>query len=268
MSFLEQFDLDLGVLLSRLVSIAVVFIIGRWLAGVSRRWLAKSLQKYEMTDSIITLVGTLVYYSILLGTFAIVLGILGVPPNIIAGAIGIIVIVLAITLQASLGNLAATVNFLLFKPFVVGDIIQTAGMLGAVQEIQLFNTVIVSADHKTHILPNGKIQGAGITNLSTIGTTRVDQAYRISYASDVKKAKQIVTTLLADDERVLAEPAPQVFASKLAEDHIEITAWPFVLIADFLPFQKDIVENVLKGFEEAGIIIPLPQQEVRLLSGE
>ncbi len=86
--------------------------------------------------------------------------------------------------------------------------------------------------------------------------------------ADVKKAKQIVTALLADDERVLAEPAPQVFASKLAEDHIEITAWPFVLIADLLPFQKDIVENVLKGFEQAGIVIPLPQQEVRLLGGE
>ncbi len=268
MSLLDQFDLDLSALLLRLGLIVVVFIFGRWLAGFSRRWLAKSLQKYEMTDSIITLVGTLVYYSILLLTIAIVLGILGVPPNIIAGAIGVIIIVLAITLQASLGNLAATINFILFKPYVVGDFIQTAGILGAVQEIQLFSTVVVSADHKTHILPNGKIQGAGITNLSKIGTIRVDQAYRISYASDAEKAKQIVATILADDERVLAEPTPQVFVGKLAEDHMEITAWPFVLIADLLPFQKDIVENVLKGFEQAGIVIPLPQQEVRLLSGE
>ena len=268
MSFLEQLDLEPATILLRLILIVVVFIIGRWLAGFSRRWLAKSLQRYEMTDSIILLVGTLVYYSILILTIAVVLAIFGVPPNIIAGAFGVIIIVLAITLQASLGNLAATINFLLFKPFVVGDIIQTAGILGAVQEIQLFNTVIVSADHKTHILPNGKIQGAGITNLSKIGTTRIDQTFRISYASDVEKAKQIVTTLLADDERVLAEPAPQVFVSQLAEDHVEITAWPFVVIADFLTFQKDIAENVLRGYEEAGIVIPLPQQEVRLLNQE
>lgn len=268
MSFLEQFDLNLTSLIMRLGLIVIVFIVGRWLAGFSRRWLTKSLARYDLTDSIIMLVATLVYYSILILTVAIVLAILGVPANIIAGAIGVVIIVLAITLQASLGNLAATVNFMLFKTFEVDDLIQTSGILGAVQEIQLFSTVLVSADNKTHILPNGLIQGTGVTNLSKIGTIRADQAYRVSYASDVDKAKQIVATLLAADERVLAEPAPQVFVGKLAEDHMEICAWPFVKIEDFLAFQRDIVENVLTSFEEAGIVIPLPQQEVHLISQE
>lgn len=268
MSFFEQIDLNPSLLLLRLGSIVVIFIVGRWLAGFSRRWITKSLRRSGLTESMINLITTLVYYSILILTIAIILAVLGVPPNLIAGAIGIVVIVLAITLQASLGNLAATINVLLFKPYVVGDFIQTMGILGAVKEIELFSTVIVSPDNMTHVLPNSKIQGAGVTNLSRNGTIRADQAYRISYASDVEKAKQIVAALLAADERVLDEPAPQVFVGKLAGDHMEITAWPFVSIADYLAFQKDIVEDVLKRFDEAGIIIPLPQQEVRLVSGE
>lgn len=265
MDIMEQIELNLGVILMHLLLIVIVLIFGRWLAGFSRRWLTKSMQKYELTESIITLVVTLVYYGILILTIAIVLAILGVPPNIIAGVLGITIIVLAITLQASLTNLAATVNFLLFKPFEIGDFIQTAGILGAVQEIQLFSTVLVSPDHITHVLPNSKIQGAGISNFSKIGNIRVDQSYRISYASDVEKAQAIVADLLARDARVLAQPAPQVFIGKMAEDHIEIGAWPFVAIADFLPFQNDIVKEVMQGFEAGGITIPLPQHEVRLV---
>jgi small conductance mechanosensitive channel len=265
MDFLDQVDINLSVILLRLGSIVVVFIVGRWLAGVSRRWLTRSMQRYELTESIITLVTTLVYYSILILTFAIVLALLGVPPNIIAGALGVIIIVLAITLQASLANLAATVNFLLFKHFELGDFIQTAGIMGIVQEIQLFSTVLVSPDHKTHVLPNSKIQGAGITNFSKIGDIRVDQAYRISYSSDVDKAQEIVAELLAKDERVLTQPTPEVFVGRLAEDHIEIGAWPFVAITDFLSFQNDIVKEVMEAFDKAGITIPLPQQEVHLV---
>lgn len=265
MNILDQIDLNFGLIFLRLLSIVVVFLIGRGLAGLSRRWLAKAMQKSDLTESIINLVGTLVYYGILALTVAVILAILGVPPNIIAGVLGIIVIVLAITLQASLANLVATVNFLLFKPCELGDFIQTAGILGAVQEIQLFSTVLISPDHKTHILPNGKIQSAGITNFSKIGNIRVDQTYRISYASDVDKAEEIIANLLVKDERVLAQPAPEVFVGKLAEDHIEIAVWPFVAIADFLPFQGEIAKKVMQEFEAGGITIPLPRREVHLV---
>jgi small conductance mechanosensitive channel len=75
-----------------------------------------------------------------------------------------------------------------------------------------------------------------------------------------------VAGILVEDERVLAQPAPEVFVGKLAEDHIEIVAWPFVAIADYLSFQADISQVVMQGFEKAGITIPLPQQEVLLVN--
>jgi small conductance mechanosensitive channel len=179
--------------------------------------------------------------------------------------VGAIIIVLAITLQTSLGNLAATINFLLFKTIEIGDLIETAGVMGFVQVIQLFSTVIISHDRKTHILPNSKIQGAGLANYSKTGTIRVDLAFGISYDSDVERAKQIIEDLLSGHESVLTESPPQVFLQKLDDNKMDIAAWPFVQLVDFLPFQNDIVQRVKKSFDEAGIIIPFPQQDIHLV---
>jgi small conductance mechanosensitive channel len=198
----------------------------------------------------------------------IALVILGVPPTTVVGILGIFVIVLAIALQQSLGNLAASVNFLLFKPFVIGDLIETGGVLGVVQEIQLFSVVLISGDNKTHVLPSSKIQGDGLTNYSKIGTLRVDLVIGVSYESDTSQAIQIITNLLTADDRVLSEPPPQVFVQNLADSSVEIAAWPFVKIADFFPFRREITGKVKDSLDAAGIVIPYPQHDVHLITGD
>ena len=264
---IELSEVVLSILL-KLLAVAVTLIIGRALAGLSRRWLTRSLQKAGLTPSLNTLLVTLVYYSILLVAVMVALAVLGVPTTTIVAAAGLIVVVLAISLQQSLGNLAATINFLLFKPFEVGDIVETSGKLGIVSEIQMFSTVLDSPDNKIHILPNAKIQGAGVTNYSKKGSIRVELSYRISYQSDVERAKQVLEDLLTGDSRVLTEPNPLVFVRQLAESHMELVAWAFVPIANFLGFQKDIAEGVKRGFDEAGVIIPRSQQEIHLVNDQ
>jgi small conductance mechanosensitive channel len=89
---------------------------------------------------------------------------------------------------------------------------------------------------------------------------------RISYESDVKRAKQELLDLLANDPRVLAEPRPLVFVRELAESHVALAALPFVYVGDFLSFQWDITEHAKHAFEQAGVVIPYPQQEIHLVS--
>ena len=266
MVFFERFDIDLWAIALRILFFVVVLLVGRWLAGWSGRWLRRSLKRTSLTESLITLIVTVSHYTILIITAMIALILLGVPAASVVGAVGLIVVVLAIALQASLGNLAATVNFLLFKPFEVGDIVGTMGILGVVKEIQLFSTVIVSPDRITHVLPNGAIQGAGLANYSKNGTVRADISFGISYESDVEKAKQVLAIVLAENESVLTEPAPQVFVQKLNESSVDLAAWPFVQIADYLTFQASISEYVKKAFDEAGIIIPYPQRDIHIIS--
>jgi len=266
MEFLENIDIDVWVILLRLLLFVVVLIIGRAIAGLTRKWLIRSLKKTTLTESLITLIVTVSYYTILLLTIMAALIILGVPAASVVGAVGIIVVVMAITLQASLGNLAATVNFLLFKPFEVGHIVSTMGVLGIVKEIQIFSTVITSPDLITHVLPNGAIQGAGLANYSKNGRIRVDLVFGIHYESDIDKAKEVLTAVLVNHPSVLDDPTPQVFVQKLNDSSVDLAAWPFVQIADFLDFQASINELVKKAFDEAGIIIPYPQTDVHLIS--
>jgi small conductance mechanosensitive channel len=250
----------------RILLAFLVLLVGRWLAGRSQRWLTSSLKKAELTESFVTLTKALAYYAIMILAVVVMLAILGVPIEILAGGLGVVLVVLAITLQTSLGNLAATVNFLLFKPFQVGDVVEAGGKVGVVHEIQLFSTVLASADGKTHVLPNGLVQGGGLTNYNTTGQLRLNLSFRIGQGSDVDKAKEVLTTLLAADERVLAEPPARVFVQGLEEGTMELVAWPFVSVEDFVTTQADIVERVKKEFDTAGIVFPLPQQDVHLFT--
>jgi len=250
----------------RAVLAVLIWFAGRWLARNSGAWLTRSLQKTALTESIIALINTVAYYGILILAGAAALAALGVPVTVIAATLGIVVVVLAIALQTSIGNLAATVIFLLFKPFKPGDLIETAGAFGVVQEIQMLSTVLRAPDGKTHILPNGKIQAAGLTNLSTTGILRLDLKFRIGYDGDLAKAKAIVTNLLAAEPKVLAQPPAAVFVQQLADSSVELVAWPFAKVEDSAPLQAQLVERIKTEFDAAGIVIPYPQQNVHLVA--
>jgi len=252
-----------------LIRIAVAFavlVIGRMLARYGRKALQSALQHTGLTESMISLFIALTYYGILIISIVTALIIIGLPVASVVVSLSVIIIVLAVALQQSLADLAATINFLLFKPFEVGDLIETGGDLGVVQEIQLFSTVVLAPDQKKKVLPNSKIQSGGLANYSKTGDTRLDLTFGIGYNSDVNAAKKVIADILAADERVLTEPPPQIFIGNLGDSSIDITVWPHVHISDYFSFLADIVENVKKGFDEAGIIIPFPQRDVHLIS--
>jgi small conductance mechanosensitive channel len=259
--FLEAYIIPIAL---RILLAIAVWIVGRWLARRSQIWLARSLQNTDLTESFVVLITTVSYYGILILAALLAMAALGVPVTALGAVLGVVVVVLAITLQTSLGNLAATIMILLFKPFKVGDVIQAGGKLGVVHEIQMFSTVLNAPDGKTHVVPNGVIQGGGLTNLSTTGVLRVDLSFGISYESDLDKAKAVLTNLLATDGRVLAEPPARVFVGQLADSSVELVAWPFVKAEDYAPVQAELVEQVKREFDAAGINMPYPQQDVHL----
>ena len=250
----------------RILLATLVLLVGGWLARRARVLIEKAVRRTELTESFVSLFVTLSYYGILLLVALVALAILGVPNTTLVAALGAVAIVVAIAIQTSLANLAATIIILLFKPFQMGDFIETGGVLGGVREIQIFNSVLASPDGKTHIVPNGKIQTVGLTNFSTSGRLRLNLSFQVSYDSNLDKAKEILANLLSADERVLPEPPAHVYVRELADNGIELVAWPFVKVQDFQTFQLDFVERVKNEFDAEGVIIPFPQQEVHLYS--
>ncbi len=242
----------------------LVFLIGRWLAGRARKMLSVALAKTTIPPSMARLMLLAAYYGILMITLISALAIIGFPIQALLSASLIIVVILGIALQQSISNLAATIVFMLFQPFRLGELIDANGVMGTVKEIQFFSTVLVTGDNKEITVPNAKIQGNNLVNYTRLGRLRVDFVFGVSYADDLRKVKEILHEILAADPRVLADPAPNIFVQALDDSSVNIAVRPWVRIDDYWTLQWDIPERVKLRFDAEGITIPFPQRDVHL----
>jgi small conductance mechanosensitive channel len=242
----------------------LVFLIGRWLARRARATLTVMLAKTTIAPSMAHLLILAAYYGILLVTVILALALIGFPIEALLSASLIIVVILGIALQQSISNLAATIVFMLFQPFRLGELIDANGVLGTVKEIQFFSTVLVTGDNKEITIPNSMIQGNNLINYTRLGRLRVDFVFGVSYADDVGRVKEVLHEILAADERVLAEPAPVIFVQSLDDDGMSIAVRPWVKPDDYWTLQWDMPERVKLRFDAEGITIPFPQRDVHL----
>ncbi len=143
------------------------------------------------------------------------ISIAGIPTATFAALLAAVGLAIGGAFNGSLGHMAAGVILLVFRPFKVGDLIETDGRLGFVKEISVFVTVLETFQNKTEIIPNGTITSGTITNLSTIGHLRVDMPFGIQYGADIKAAKKIVEDVLKADNKVMNDPAPRVAVNNL-----------------------------------------------------
>ena len=254
---LLQFALKIGAAVG-------VFLFGRWLAHRARAALTVTLAKTTLAPSMARLLLLAAYYGILLVAVISALALIGIPLEVLLTASLIIVVVLGIALQQSISNLAATIIFMLFQPFRLGELIDANGVLGTVKEIQFFSTVLITGDNKEITIPSSKIQGNNLINYTRQGRLRVDFVFSVSYGDDVRKVKEVLHEILAADERVLAEPAPVIFVQSLDDSGVSIAARPWVKPEDYWTLQWDIPERVKLRFDAEGITIPFPQRDVHL----
>ena len=242
----------------------LVFMVGRWLAGRVRRWLSLALPRTKLTPSLIGLIQILTYYGILLISAMAALALIGIPVEIILGAGAVVAVILGIALQSSISNLAATIIFLLFEPFKVGELVEANGVMGTVQEIQFFHTILHTADNRIISIPNSIINENNLINFTRMGTLRTELVCSISYGDDLRKAKRILVEILAEDDRVLNDPPAVVIVKALGENGVNLAVRAFTKAEHFWQVQFDLTERVKLHFDEAGITIPVPQRTVFL----
>lgn len=259
----EGLLLNLLPLALRVIAAFATLWIGRWLARRARGLLKVWLAKTELTPSLIGLFTNVTYVTILVVAILTALGLIGVPLEALLASAGIVFIVLGVALRESLANFAATVIFLLFPAYKTGDVVETCSVIGTVDEIQLFQTVITTFDKRVVTLANAQIQSNGVTNRSRIGILRADVNVGIRYEDDLPRAKNILEQLLAEDKRVLADPAPAVLVTDFVSSGVILSVRPFAAFADAFSLQCDLRERIKQRFDEAGISIALPLVTVR-----
>ena len=252
----------------KILGAIIILIVGRIVAGIGRRIIRRILEKSKADPSIVSFVESLTYFLIL--TFAVLAALakFGIQTASLVAVLGAAGFAIGFALQGSLANFAAGVMILGFRPFREGDFIMGAGESGTVKEINLFTTVLATPDNIKIMIPNGKLFGDIIKNVSAFDTRRVDLVIGIGYSSDIQKAIDVITKLIKEDSRILDEPAFQIAVSELGDSSVNLVVRPWVKKEDYWSVKFNLTRNIKEGFDENGIEIPFPQRVIHMVTDE
>ena len=242
----------------------VTLLVGFWAIKIINKFANKAMTKGKVDVSLQKFIASLLSIGLKILLLISVAGMLGIATASFVAVIGAAGLAVGLALQGSLANFAGGVLILLLKPFKVGDVIEAQGHTGKVEQIQIFNTILKTPDNKTIILPNASVSNGNITNYSTEPRRRVDMTFGIGYDDDLKKAKQILQDMVENDDRILKDPAPVVVVSELADSSVNFAVRAWVNAGDYWDVYFDFQEKVKLTFDEQGISIPYPQQDVHL----
>lgn len=246
-----------------LLAIAVLFI-GFWIIkrvtvlmdlAMTKKEVEVTLKKFLMS-----LVSVLLKALLLISVASMV----GIETTSFIAVLGAAGLAVGLALQGSLSNFAGGVLLLLFKPYRVGDFIETQGHSGTVNAIQIFNTVLKTGDNKTIIIPNGPIANSSLINYSAEENRRVDMVFGIGYDDDIDKTRSLLQQLIDEDDRILKEPVSAILCAELADSSVNFNVRVWVNASDYWGVYFDMQEAVKKRFDQEGISIPYPQQDVHL----
>ena len=248
----------------KILAAIVIFVVGRWLARLLSRLAGRSLKRTGIDETLVRFSEHLSYIALLVFVIIAALATLGFQTASFVAVIGAAGLAVGFALQGSLANFAAGVLLIVFKPFKVGDFVEAAGKKGTVKAIRIFNTVLNAPDNVRVIIPNAQVTGSSIMNYTVNGTRRVDLVFGISYDDDLKKAQQVIEKVIADDSRILKEPATTVAVSELGDSSVNFVVRPWVQAADYWSVYFDITANVKLALDKNGITIPYPQRDIHV----
>ncbi|MCB0762697.1 MAG: mechanosensitive ion channel [Flavobacteriales bacterium] len=242
----------------------IVLIVGLRIIKVLQKVIRKACDKSKLDDALKSFLGNLSGWLMKILLFIAVADMMGVATTSFVAIIGAAGLAVGLALQGTLANFAGGVLILIFKPYKIGDLVESQGVLGVVKEVQIFNTILLTPENKTVIMPNGAVMNNHITNYTEEGMIRVDTSVGISYNADIKKAKEVLEATLTADPRVLKEPAPTVAVAELGDSSVNLVVRPWCDPAEYWNVYFDTLENCKIALDNAGIGIPFPQRDVHI----
>jgi small conductance mechanosensitive channel len=256
---IETYVLPWGI---NIVMALAIFLIGKFVVKMLVKLAKKLMAKAKVDNILVNFIASIINTILLLFVVIAALDQLGLETTSLIALIGAAGLAIGLALQGTLQNLASGVMLIVFRPFNDGDFIEAAGVSGVVEEIGIFTTTMRSGDNREIIIPNGEIFGGTITNYSKRTTRRVDMVFGIGYDDDIKKAKEIISQILNDDERVLKDPEALVVVGELADSSVNFNVRPWCKTEDYWNVYFDTHEKIKLTFDAEGISIPYPQMDI------
>lgn len=207
----------------------------------------------SMSSKLVMLIGLL-----------IALSQLGIEVGPMLAGLGMVGFIVGFALQDTLSNFASGMMILIYRPFDEGNLIETAGVAGTVDKLSLVSTTILTFDNQRLVIPNSKIWGDVIRNVTAQKIRRVDMVFGIGYSDDIPKAEAVLYSILSEHPKVLKSPEPNVKLHTLNESSVDFIVRPWAATSDYWDVYWDVTKTVKQRFDEEGITIPFPQRDMHV----
>ena len=242
---------------AKLIKVLLIWFVGRWIlkrvVNLLKRIMAKHVDNESVRGFIVSIIDVVVMIMLIL----MIIGVLGIDTSSFIAIFASAGVAIGMALSGTLQNFAGGVMILLFRPFKVGDFIEAQGVAGTVKQIQIFNTVVHTGDNKVILLPNGAVSTGIINNYSREPKRRLDMTFSISYGNDFEKAKEVLLKLIAQDSRILNDPAePFIVLGEMGASSIDIIVRVWCNQADYWGIKFDLNQKVYETFPQEGLEFP------------
>jgi small conductance mechanosensitive channel len=244
----------------------LILLVFRVLSRISRKVVRKAIQTSSLKVSQLLERTALSVTGAAVMIFGVLVALsqLGVEVGPLLAGLGVIGFIIGFALQDTLGNFAAGVMILLYRPYDVGDLIEVAGGSGKVNDMTLVATTILTLDHRTLVIPNSKIWGDVIQNVTAQKQRRIDMVFGISYSDDIPHAERVMEEIVSGHEKVLDDPEPVIRLHNLGDSSVDFIVRPWVKTDDYWDVYWDITREIKIRFDSEGISIPFPQRDVHV----
>jgi small conductance mechanosensitive channel len=248
----------------RIIVALLIFFFGRIIAKALANGIRKVLIRAKVDETLATFLKNITYYALIAAVVIAALGQAGINVTSFLAVLGAAGLAVGLALKDSLSNFAAGVMLILLKFFKTGDYVTAGGQSGTVTAINIFNTVLTTPDNKVITVPNSSVLSGTITNVTANDTRRVDMTFGIGYDDDLLKAKKTLERIVSEEPRVLPEPTPLIQVMELADSSVNFVVRPWVKTSDYWGVYYALTEKVKLVFDQEGITIPYPQQDVHI----
>ena len=251
----------------KIIVFVLILLAFKFLAGIVKRLVRNAVTASKLDLSQL-LRNQIVFFS---GKVVMFLGLLvalsqlGIQLGPLLAGLGIAGFIVGFALQDTLSNFAAGMMILIYRPYDVGDAVEAGGVMGTVKAMNLVSTTIATWDNQKLVVPNSKIWGDVIRNITAEPNRRVDMTFGIAYADDIDHAERVLWDIVNSNELVLADPEPVIRLHTLGESSVDFVVRPWARTSDYWTVYWDITRAVKTRFDEEGISIPFPQRDVHLI---
>lgn len=257
---------NVGAYVTRTIIFLLILLVFKLIANLVSYLILKSFESKRVETSRLMQEMLLALSSkgIMLLGFLVALGQLGVEITALLTGLGIAGFIVGFALQDTLANFAAGIMILGYRPFDVDDIIEAGGVIGKVSKMSLVSTTILTFDNQTLILPNNKIWGDVIKNITLQKNRRIDMEFRVDYSEDIEQVKQLILQVIDGHEKILDDPAATVEMDQMTPSALIFVVRPWVERANYWSVKWELLRTIKEKLDKQGIKIPVARAGIEI----